>query len=121
MLGTTQLADPVSMVTGWCLYDLGRPRQAAAVLDRECRRIAPHALNTRTRYGLRRALALAASGEVDSSCETARELLAFMSVIRSATVRTDVRRLDREWSRFRGNPAVRGLRPALANVLNAGN
>ncbi|MFE7661303.1 helix-turn-helix domain-containing protein [Streptomyces celluloflavus] len=121
VLGTTQLADPVSMVTGWCLYDLGRPRQAAAVLDRECRRIAPHALNTRTRYGLRRALALAASGEVDSSCETARELLAFMSVIRSATVRTDVRRLDREWSRFRGNPAVRGLRPALANVLNAGN
>ncbi|MFE5738864.1 helix-turn-helix domain-containing protein [Streptomyces celluloflavus] len=121
VLGTTQLADPVSMVTGWCLYDLGRPRRAAAVLDRECRRIAPHALNTRTRYGLRRALALAASGEVDSSCETARELLAFMSVIRSATVRTDVRRLDREWSRFRGNPAVRGLRPALANVLNAGN
>ncbi|MFI0738207.1 helix-turn-helix domain-containing protein [Streptomyces sp. NPDC021100] len=119
-LGTTQLTDPVSMVTGWCLYDLGRPRQAAPVLERECRRIAPHALNTRMRYGLRHALALAASGEVESSCETARELLAVMSVVPSATVRTDVRRLDREWSRFRGNPTVRGLRPALANVLNIG-
>ncbi|MFI5616195.1 helix-turn-helix domain-containing protein [Streptomyces sp. NPDC051567] len=119
VLGTTQVADPVSMVTGWCLYDLGRPGQAAAVLERECRRIAPHALNTRTRYGLRHALALAASGEVERSCETARELLAFMSVMHSATVRTDARRLDREWSRFQGNPAVRRLRPALANVLTA--
>ncbi|MGW6636952.1 helix-turn-helix domain-containing protein [Streptomyces cyaneofuscatus] len=120
VLGTTQLKDPVSMVEGWCLYDLGRPGRAAEVLERECRRIAPHALNTRARYGLRHALALAASGEIERSCETARELLAFMSVVPSATVRTDVRRLDREWLRFRGNPAVRGLRPALANVLGTG-
>ncbi|SCD64054.1 Helix-turn-helix domain-containing protein [Streptomyces sp. BpilaLS-43] len=119
-LGTTQLTDSVSMVTGWCMYDLGRPRQAAAALERECRRIAPHALNTRMRYGLRHALALAASGEGERSCETARELLGFMGTNPSATVRTDVRRLDREWSRFRGNAVVRGLRPALANVLNAG-
>ncbi|NEE48529.1 XRE family transcriptional regulator, partial [Streptomyces sp. SID8455] len=75
---------------------------------------------TRARYGLRHALALAASGEVERSCEMAREMLAFMSVVPSATVRTDVRRLDRAWSRFRGNPTVRGLRPALANVLGAG-
>ncbi|MFE4176456.1 helix-turn-helix domain-containing protein [Streptomyces sp. NPDC056909] len=120
-LGTTQLVDPVSMVTGWCLYDLGRPREAADVLERECRRIAPHALNTRTRYGLRWALSLAAVGEIENSCETARELLAFMTVIPSATVRTDVLRLDREWSRFRGSAVVRGLRPALANVLNSVN
>ncbi|MFF9198789.1 helix-turn-helix domain-containing protein [Streptomyces sp. NPDC014779] len=116
-LGTTQLTDPASMVAGWCLYDLGRPRQAADVLERECRRIAPHALNTRMRYGFRYALALAASGEIEKSCETARELLAFMSVAPSATVRTDVRRLDRAWSRVQGNAAVRVLRPALAHVL----
>ncbi|MFJ2780543.1 MULTISPECIES: helix-turn-helix domain-containing protein [unclassified Kitasatospora] len=121
VLGTTQLVDPVSMVTGWCLYDLGRPRQAADVLERECRRIAPHALNTRTRYGLRHALVLAASGEVENSCETARDLLAFMSVMPSATVRTDVCRLGCEWSRFRGSPAVRELRPALVNALNGAN
>lgn len=121
VLGTTQLTDPVSMVRGWCLYDLGRPRQAADVLERECPRIASHALNTRMRYGFRYALTLAASGEIEKSCETARELLAFMSVAPSATVRTDVRRLDREWSRFQGNAAVRMLRPALANVLTAAN
>ncbi|GAA0486107.1 hypothetical protein GCM10009544_54450 [Streptomyces stramineus] len=120
VLGTTQLKDSVSMVEGWCLYDLGRPRQSVDMLEHQCRRIAPHALNTRARYGIRHALALAASGEIERSCETARELLAFMSVVPSATVRTDVRRLDVEWSRFRGNPAVRGLRPVLANVLGAG-
>ncbi|MFF3395646.1 helix-turn-helix domain-containing protein [Streptomyces sp. NPDC002669] len=118
VLGTTQLADPVSMVTGWCLYDLGRPKEAAAVLGRECRRIAPHALTTRMRYGLRSALAEAASGEIERSCETARELLAFAKIIPSATVRADVRRLDREWSRFRGHPTVRALRPSLVNVLD---
>ncbi|MFJ6868415.1 XRE family transcriptional regulator [Streptomyces termitum] len=119
VLGTTQLADPVSMVEGWCLHDLGRPRRAAGILDLECRRIAPDALNTRMRYGLRRALALAGAGEVESSCEVAGELLRLMGVVHSATVRTDVHRLHREWSRFRGNPAVRRLRPALANALSA--
>ncbi|MFH8992923.1 XRE family transcriptional regulator [Streptomyces sp. NPDC017940] len=121
VLGTTQLLDPVSMVSGWCLYDLGRPREAADVLERECRHIAPHALSTRMRYGIRRALSLASAGEVESSCETARELLSFMTVIPSATVRTDGMRLDREWSRFRGNAVVRSLRPVLANALSSGN
>ncbi|MFB7654019.1 MULTISPECIES: helix-turn-helix domain-containing protein [unclassified Streptomyces] len=120
VLGTKQLLDPVAMVSGWCLYDLGRPREAAEKLELECRRIAPYALNTRMRYGMRYALSLAAAGEIESSCEAARELLSFMTIIPSATVRTDVRRLDREWSRFRGNAAVRSLRPALTNVLNPG-
>ncbi|MFF9346426.1 helix-turn-helix domain-containing protein [Streptomyces sp. NPDC014734] len=119
VLGTTNLVDPVSMVTGWCLHDLGRPREAAEVLDRECRRIPPHALRTRTRYGLRSALAHAASGEVERSCEVARELLAYTHIAPSATVRADVRKLDRELSRFRANTAVRELRPALANALSA--
>ncbi|WP_335932633.1 helix-turn-helix transcriptional regulator [Streptomyces sp. PTD5-9] len=119
MLGTTHLTDPVSMVTGWCLHDLGRPREAAAVLDRECRRIPPHALRTRTRYGLRSALAHAASGEIERSCEVARELLHLTNIAPSATVRSDVRKLDRELSRFRTNPEVRELRPALVHALSA--
>ena len=35
MLGTSTVADPAAMVTGWCLHDLGRPADARAVLDRE--------------------------------------------------------------------------------------
>lgn len=120
VLGPTHLPDPVAMVTGWCLHDLGRPRKAAEVLDRECLRIPPHALRTRARYGMRRALAHAASGEVERSCEVARELLGFVDLAPSATIQSDVRRLDRELSRYRAHPTVRDLRPALVSALAAG-
>ncbi|WP_410536690.1 hypothetical protein [Streptomyces sp. KL2] len=53
VIGTTNLSDPAAMTTGWYLHDLGRPKAAAEILDRECRRIPPHALRTRARYGFR--------------------------------------------------------------------
>ncbi|MEU3719638.1 hypothetical protein AB0E68_26885 [Streptomyces californicus] len=105
------------MTTGWCLYDLGRPKAAAELLDRECGRLPSHALRTRTRYGFRRSLAHAASGEVEHACTIARELLGMMPAVPSATVNSDVRRLARELSRFRSSRAVRDLQPALAQVL----
>ncbi|HEY8985888.1 MAG TPA: helix-turn-helix transcriptional regulator [Streptomyces sp.] len=117
VLGPTHVTDPVSLATGWCLYDLGDHRKAAEVLDRECLRIPPHALRNRVRYGIRRALAHAASGEVERSCEVAEELLGFTALVPSATVRADVRRLDRELARFRSLPVVRDLRPALVNAM----
>ncbi|WP_030208340.1 helix-turn-helix transcriptional regulator [Streptomyces sp. NRRL S-87] len=116
-IGTTHVSDPAAMTTGWCLYDLGRPKAAAEVLDRECRRLPPHALRTRTRYGFRRSLAHAASGEVEHACTIAGELLAVMPAVPSATVNSDVRRLARELSRFRSSRAVHDLQPALARVL----
>lgn len=117
MIGTTHVGDPAMMTTGWCLYDLGRPKAAAEVLDRECRRLPPHALRTRARYGFRRSLAHAASGEVEHACAIAGELLGVMPAVPSATVNSDVRRLARELSRFRSSRAVRDLQPALARVL----
>ncbi|MFF7635643.1 helix-turn-helix domain-containing protein [Kitasatospora sp. NPDC008050] len=116
-LGTTQLADPAAMVTGWCLHDLGRPGEAAVVLDQEYARIAPEALRTRARYGMRRALAHAAAGEIEHACALAGELLALTGTVPSATIASDVRRLARELSRFRANRAVRALQPALAAAL----
>lgn len=117
VIGTTHVSDPAAMTTGWCLHDLGRPKAAAEVLDRECQRLPPHALRTRARYGFRRSLAHAASGEVEHACAIAEELLGMMPAVPSATVNSDVRRLARELSRFRGNRAVRDLQPALARVL----
>jgi hypothetical protein len=118
VLGTTSVADPVAMVTGWCLYDLGRPKAAAKIFDQECSRIAPQAFRTRTRYGMRRSLAHAASGEVEHSCEIAKELLDITATVPSATVKADIRRLAKELSRFRANRAVRDLQPALAQALS---
>lgn len=119
VIGTTHLSDPAAMAMGWCLHDLGRPRAAAEVLDRECVRIPSHALRTRTRYGLRRSLAHAAAGEVEQSCTIAGELLGIMTAVPSATVATDIRRLARELSRFRTNRTVRDLQPALAQALSS--
>ncbi|MEU6821756.1 helix-turn-helix transcriptional regulator [Streptomyces atriruber] len=117
VIGTTHVSDPAAMTTGWCLHDLGRPKAAAEVLDRECRRLPPHALRTHARYGFRRSLAHAASGEVEHACTIAGELLGMMPAVPSATVNRDVRRLARELSRFRSSRAVRDLQPALARVL----
>ncbi|MFE7381407.1 helix-turn-helix domain-containing protein [Streptomyces zhihengii] len=117
VIGTSHVSDPAAMSTGWCLHDLGRPRAAAEVLDREYHRIPPHALRTRTRYGFRRSLAHAASGEIEHACTIAAELLGIMPAVPSATVNSDIRRLSRELSRFRSSRAVRDLQPALAHVL----
>ncbi|MFD7985262.1 helix-turn-helix domain-containing protein [Kitasatospora indigofera] len=118
VLGTTHLADPAAMVTGWCLYDLGRADQAAEVLDRECRRVPAHAVRSRARYGIRRALAHAANGEPDRACELASDLLPLVPVLRSATIQADVRRLTRELHRFRAGRSVRALQPLLAGALH---
>ncbi|MFJ3534318.1 helix-turn-helix domain-containing protein [Streptomyces sp. NPDC090109] len=117
VIGTSHVSDPAAMSTGWCLYDLGRPKAAAEVLDREYRRLPPHALRTRARYGFRRSLAHAASGEVEHACAIAGDLLGVMPAVPSATVNSDVRRLARELSRFRSSRAVRDLQSALARVL----
>ncbi|WP_037913933.1 helix-turn-helix domain-containing protein [Actinacidiphila yeochonensis] len=117
VIGTTHVSDPAAMTTGWCLHDLGRPKAAAEVLDRECRRLPHHALRTRARYGFRRSLAHAASGEVEHACAIAGELLGVMPAVPSATVNSDIRRLARELSRFRSSRAVRDLQPALARAL----
>ncbi|MEU8921204.1 helix-turn-helix transcriptional regulator [Kitasatospora sp. NPDC048545] len=118
VLGTTNLTDPVAVVTGWCLYDLGRPAEAAEVLDREYLRIPVRAVRSRARYGFRRALAHAAAGEPEYACELAAELLPTLPVLRSATIRSDVRRLARELHRFRAGKPVNDLQPLLARALH---
>ena len=117
VLGSTNLTDPVAMITGWCLYDLGRPGEAAEILDREITRVPSHALRSHARYGVRRALAHAAAGEVEHACEIAEPLLGGVGLVGSATIRTDVRRLARTLSRFRATRSVRELSSQLAAAL----
>lgn len=118
VLGSSTLTDPVSMITGWCLYDLGHPEQAAEVLDREITRVPSRALRSRTRYGVRQAMAHAAAGEVEHACEITESLLGGAEAVGSATIRTDVRRLARTLSRFRATRSVRELSPRLAAALH---
>ncbi|SEG85466.1 Helix-turn-helix domain-containing protein [Actinacidiphila yanglinensis] len=116
VIGTMHLPDPVGMVTGWCLVDLGRPGEAGEQLDRQLALVSPDALRTRVRYGVRRALAYASAGEIDHACTLAFPLLDDLTAVRSATVTTDLRRLARVLSRHGGHPLVRALAPRLGTL-----
>lgn len=97
VIGPMHLPDSVGMVTGWCLFDLGRPREAAEQLNRQLARVSPDAVRTQVRYGVRRALAYAADGEIDHACTLTEPLLDGVAAVRSATVTIDLRRLARVW------------------------
>jgi transcriptional regulator with XRE-family HTH domain/tetratricopeptide (TPR) repeat protein len=117
VLGASHVPDVVSMFTGWCLYDLGRPQRAAALLDEETARLAPHAFRTRARYGVRRALAHAAAGDLDHACRVTAELLPSVRLIHSSTVLADLRRLSHTLGRHARNRSVRDLIPDLSDTL----
>ncbi|MEU5878591.1 transcriptional regulator [Spirillospora sp. NPDC047279] len=116
-LGSRNVADPVAIAAGWCYHDLGRPRAAAEILERETARILPGALRARTRYGTRLALAYAESGEVDRACALAGRVLDEAAVVDSATIRRDVARLARSLARWSTHRPVRALSPGFAQAL----
>jgi transcriptional regulator with XRE-family HTH domain len=118
-LGPTNVADLHAMTTGWCLSELGHAGKAAEILDREVARIPLTARRSRARYGIRRALAHALSGEIDHACAVAIDVLPDALAIRSATVEIDVTRLSRTVGRWRRHDAVRELLPLLAAVMSA--
>lgn len=113
VIGTSTVPDPVAMTMGWCLYELGRPGEAAAVLEAELVRLPRSAQRTRARYGIRCALAAAAAGEVDRACAGARQVLPEVHAVASATISTDLRRLGRTLNRWHSHGQVRELLPEL--------
>ena len=116
VIGSMHLPDPVGMVTGWCLVDLGRPREASEELDRQLASVGENALRTQVRYGVRRALAYASAGEIDHACALATRLLDGVATVSSATVTTDLRRLARVLMRHSNHPSVRQLSPRLSTL-----
>ncbi|MEU3324990.1 helix-turn-helix transcriptional regulator [Streptomyces albus] len=118
VIGTTNLSDPVSMITGWCLHDLGRPQRAAEILDEQVSRLPAHALRTQARYGVRRALAHAQAGEIEHACTLTERLLDTVDTVGSATVRTDLRRLARVLARHPSVKSVRELDHRLTASLH---
>ncbi|SFL13578.1 Helix-turn-helix domain-containing protein [Streptosporangium canum] len=119
ILGSSHVPDQVAMSTGWCLHDLGRSREAADLLDAEIRRLLPTAVRSRTRYGVRQALAHASAGDIDQACRVADSLLDGVHSVRSATVTIDLRRLTHVLARYRTNHAVRDLYPRLVASISA--
>ncbi|WP_076990851.1 hypothetical protein [Actinosynnema sp. ALI-1.44] len=118
-LGTTAVSAIGPMVTGWCLYDLGRPAQAAETLDQEMARLPGTARRARARFGARQALAHAAAGEIDHACALSGDVLDIAELVDSATIRYDLRRLARTLGRWQSHRMVRELQPRLTMALHA--
>jgi transcriptional regulator with XRE-family HTH domain len=118
VIGSRNLADQAEMTRGWCLYDLGRPGDAAAVIGQQMAGIPPHATRSRVRYGARWALAHAAAGDIDHACALAADLLDGAGKVRSATVAKDLIALARVLGRHPGNRAVHELSPRLGTALH---
>ncbi|MEU8687736.1 helix-turn-helix transcriptional regulator [Streptomyces sp. NPDC048665] len=116
VIGSMHLPDPVGMVTGWCLVDLGRPQEASEELDQQLALVGQEAVRTQVRYGVRRALAYASAGEIDHACALTAPLLAGVAAVRSATVTNDLRRLARILARHSDHPSVRQLGPRLGTL-----
>jgi hypothetical protein len=112
-LGSASVPDQLSLVDAWCMFDLGDTRSSAALLDDAAGTIPATAKRAAARFGARRALAHAASGEVDRACVVAHRAVDAAAATDSATVRHDLRRLARTLGRWHTHPAVRALQPDL--------
>jgi len=116
-LGPTNVADQIEAARGWCLYDLGDTRRAAASLRTQYEALSPTALRARARYGARLALALAADGEAQEAAGVAGEVIEACAQVDSATVRVDLRALAREFNRMMSVPDVAAVRGPLSDLL----
>lgn len=116
-VGTSTVADPVTMATGWCLHDLGRSREAAGILDRELTRVPRSAIRARARFGARRALAYACAGEVEHACQLTQDVIDAAEVVDSATVRLDLGQLARTLSRWHAYKPVQDVQHRLIGAL----
>jgi len=121
VLGSSTVQDEVALTRAWALYELGRPGDAAELLDQQLGTIPLSACRVRARFGVRRALAHAQNGEIDQACLAAREVLADAARVDSATIRLDLRDLSRTLSRWHTHRAAVDLRQELAPVLNTPN
>jgi tetratricopeptide (TPR) repeat protein len=117
MLGTWRTPDTTVMARGWCMFDLGRPAEAAELLEPGIAGFPDGASRARARYALRTALAHATADEIERACEIVEWLAADLRQIDSATVRHDVRLLHREFRRRAAQPRVRELLPLLADLM----
>ncbi|MFJ5989351.1 multiprotein-bridging factor 1 family protein [Lentzea sp. NPDC092896] len=109
--------DPLELARGWALSDLGLNAEAAVVLDRQLALVPATSRRSLARFGARRSLALALSGEVDESCRTLAFTLDHAAHVDSATVRTELRQLARILGRWHNHGAVREVYPDLKRLF----
>lgn len=116
-LGASSAPNMSALVTGWCLVELGRPEEAADLLDQEVPRVPGQARRAAARFGVRRAMAHAAAGSPETACALLPELLPLTARVDSATVAADLVRLRSTLARWERRPDVAAARTAIGEAL----
>jgi transcriptional regulator with XRE-family HTH domain len=112
-LGPSSAPNMPALVVGWSLVELGRPEEAAELLDRQVPLVPAQARRAAARFGVRRAMAHAAAGSPETAVALLPDLLPLTRQVDSATVTGDLRRLHRTLTRWDHRPAVAEGRTAL--------
>ncbi|WP_307240664.1 helix-turn-helix domain-containing protein [Catenuloplanes indicus] len=116
-LGSQRMSNPLRLAKGWSLHDLGLSEDAVPFLRDEYD--ATHASNrrARARIGARLALALAASHKLDKAAEVLEDILSGVRTIESATIRADLKSVNRILNRWHGDESVLRVSPILSAAL----
>lgn len=121
VLGSLHLPDLSAFIAGWCMDELGAPAQAVTLLAGGLDAIPANSQRARARYGVRLALALAHSGEIERACAVAESVASAVASIDSATIRADLLRVSRVLNRWPRNSAARSTLPLIAEGLRSGH
>ena len=87
------------------------------MLDRQLALVPATSRRTRARFGTRRSLAHALSGDVEQSCRTLAGTIDDAAQVDSATIRSVLRQLARTLGRWHNHSAVREVYPGLKRLL----
>jgi transcriptional regulator with XRE-family HTH domain len=118
VIGSMHLAGLADFVTGWCLHDLGRTAEAVGRLEDSLDAVPTRARRARARYAARLALALAEAGELKPACAVVEAVTSSVSVVDSATIRSDLQRLGRRLNRWPRDPDARLAAGRIAEALH---
>ncbi|GHC08872.1 hypothetical protein GCM10010348_34020 [Streptomyces anthocyanicus] len=112
---TPHLGD---LVGGWCLYDLGRPDEAASMLSAGLGQLPVRVTRFRALFTARLALALTAAGELDASVPVVEGLLRDSAGLCSHAMRTQLRMLAASLRRRHARPGMRELQARVTAALH---
>ncbi|WP_169981420.1 helix-turn-helix transcriptional regulator [Microbispora sp. H10836] len=116
--GPSSVADPTTLVTGWCYHALGRFGKAAALLEDAVRDIPDQGRRVRGLFGARLARAHVAAGDLDRACETGDLALGLATRTGSASTYGELRALAQALGRRTGHPPARLLHGEIVNALH---
>lgn len=102
------------LVGGWCLYDLGRPDEAAAMIEAGLKQLPVRATRLRALFTARLALGHAASGQLTAVVPVMDGLLKDAQGLCSHAVRSQLQLLARALRRRQARPGMRELHARVA-------